>query len=331
MARKRAARVLSSRSATSKTLIAANLAERVMTQYTWRILAFASALGAGSPALMAQTAATGAPDQPEPVNLQFEVGVMRDNNATRAGFGPARIGDTMSFVGVSTSLAHPLTAHSRLWMTGTAGAEKYRRFDGLSRVHGSAELEYQYRGSSHFDEPTYGAFVKLTGEEYDSDMRDGYRLSAGLSVRQSLNDRLSYSASVAHNARRATDKVFSGSENMVRGNLDVLLTDRALLYFGADYRRGDIVATGWPDGGTPNVSNVFWWDDAFAAEGMVSYRLRGSSVQLTLGLNYAIAPRHSIDFSLRQIRTRAASSPRYLASDFSYKSRQVSVAYLFRF
>ena len=302
-----------------------------MTQYTWRILALVSAVGAGSPALMAQTTATGAGKQPEPVNVQFELGVMRDNNATRAGFGPARIGDTASFFSVNTSLAHPLTAHTRLWATATAGAEKYRRFDGLSRVHGSGELEYQYRASSDFDAPTFGAFVKFTGEEFDSDMRDGYRVSAGLSVRQSLNDRLSYSASVSHNARRATDKVFSGSENMVRGNVDLQLSDQALVYFGADYRRGDIVATGWPDGGTPNVSSVFWWDDAFAAEGMVSYRLRGSSVQLTLGLNYAIAPRHSIDFSLRHIRTGAASSPRYVASDLSYKSSQLSVAYLFRF
>ena len=302
-----------------------------MTQTTWQILALASAVGAGSPALMAQTTAGGVAPQPEPINVQFEAGVMRDNNATRAGFGPARFGDTASFVSVSSSLAHPLTEHSRLWGTATAGAEKYRRFDGLSRLHGSAELEYQYRASSRFDQPTFGAFIKLTGEEFDSDMRDGYRVGAGLSVRQSLNDRLSYSASVSHNARRATDKVFSGAENMVRGNVDLLLSDRALVYFGADYRRGDIVATGWPDGGTPNVSSVFWWDDAFADLGMVSYRLRGSSMQLTLGLNYAIAPRHSLDLSLRHIRTRADSSPRYVASDFSYKSSQLSVAYLFRF
>lgn len=323
--------MLSPQFAVGQILFAASLAERVMTRYTWRILAFATALGAGSPALMAQTADTGTALQPEPINVQFEAGVMRDNNATRAGSGPARIGDTASFFSVTTSLAHPLTEHARLWMTGTAGVEKFRRFDGLSRLHGSAELEYQYRASSDFNEPTYGAFVKLTGEEFDSDMRDGYRVGAGLSVRQSLNDRISYSASVAHNARRATDKVFSGSENMVRGNVDLLLTNRALLYFSGEYRRGDIVATGWPNGGTPNVSSVFWWDDAFAAEGMVSYRLRGSSVQLTLGLNYEIAPRHSIDFSLRQIRTRAASSPNYVSSELSYKSSQLSVAYLFRF
>lgn len=303
-----------------------------MTQYTWRILLITCAAGAGSPALLAQTTAAGtASMQPEPINVQFEAGVMRDNNVSRAGFGPARFPDTVRFVGVSSSLAYPLTPHTRLWGTATLGAEKYRRFDGLDRLHGSAELEYQYRASSNFDEPTFGAFVKLTGEEFGSDMRDGYRIGAGLSVRQSLNDRVSYSASVAHQARRATDRVFSGSENVLRGNVDLQLSDRALLYLGADYRRGDIVATGWPDGGTPNVSNVFWWDDAFAAEGMVSYRLRGSSMQLTLGLNYAIAPRHSIDFSLRHIRTRAASSPRYIASDFSYKSSQVSVAYLFRF
>lgn len=302
-----------------------------MTRYIWRILAIASAAGAGSTALMAQTMASGTAAQPEPINVQFEAGVMRDNNATRAGFGPARFGDTVRFFGVSSSLAHPLTEHTRLWGSAAVGAEKYRRFDGLSRLHGSAELEYQYRASSQFDAPTFGAFVKFTGEEFDSEMRDGYRIGAGLSVRQSLNDRLSYSASVSHNARRASDRVFSGSENMVRGNVDLQLSDQAVMYFNADYRRGDIVATGWPNGGTPNVSSVFWWDDAFAAEGMVSYRLRGSSMQLTLGLNYAIAPRHSIDLSLRHVRTRAASSPNYVSSDLSYKSSQLSLAYLFRF
>jgi opacity protein-like surface antigen len=284
-----------------------------------------------APQLLAQTTSSDGAAQPEPVNVHIEAGVMRDNNATRAGTGTPRMADTVGLVGVTTSLAHPLTQHSRLWITGVAGAEHFRRFDGLGRVYGSAEVEYQYRASSRFDEPTFGAFAKFTGEEFDSNMRDGYRISAGVSARQTLTDRISYSAAFSHNVRRASDRVFTGSENALRGNLDVLLTNRAALYLGAEYRRGDIVSTGWPMGPGMSPSDVFWWDDAFMSQGLVSYRLRGTTVLLTVGLNYALAPRHSIDFSWRQIRTRAADSPRYVASELTYKTDQFSVVYLYRF
>ncbi len=284
-----------------------------------------------APHLLAQTPGDGAAAQPEPVNVHVEAGVMRDNNATRSASGTPRMGDTVNFVGLTTSMARPLTPHSRLWFTGAAGMEHYRRFDGLSRLHASAEVEYQYRASSRFDEPTFGAFVKFTAEEFDSDMRDGYRVSAGVSARQTLNDRISYTLALSHNTRRASDRVFSGSENALRGNVDVLLTNRAVLYLGAEYRRGDIVSTGWPAGPGMSPSDVFWWDDAFMAQGLVSYRLRGSSVLLTVGLNYALAPRQSIDISWRQIRTRAADSWRYVASDLTYTTGQFAVVYLYRF
>ena len=281
--------------------------------------------------LLAQSTGDGTSMQPEPINVHIEAGVMRDNNATRSTSATPRMSDTVNFIGVTTSMAQPLTTHSRLWFTGVAGMEHYRRFDGLSRVYGSAEVEYQYRASSRFDEPTFGAFVKLTAEEFDSDMRDGYRVSVGVSARQTLNDRVSYSLALSHNTRRASHQVFTGSDNALRGNVDVLLTNRAVLYLGAEYRRGDIVSTGWPMGPAMAPSDVFWWDDAFMAQGLVSYRLRGSSMLLTVGLNYALAPRHSIDFSWRQIRTRAADSARYVASDLKYTTGQFAVVYLYRF
>ncbi len=267
----------------------------------------------------------------EPMNLQVEAGAVYDDNVTRAKAGADRVGDHLYSVNVSKSLRQPLSANSQLLWVGTIGGEKFRRYNGLSRASITGEVEYQYRASSEFDEPTFGAFARLSGDAFESELRDGYRLSAGVSVRQSLTDRINVFAALSHNVRNASSEVFSTRDNAIRGNIDYALSDKDILYMGAEYRKGDIVSTGRPSLENATVADVFAQDDAYPGGQLFSYRFRGSTTLLTVGYNMGLGPRDSIDFSWRHIRSTPGLRPSFVTSARNYMANQLSLVYLMRF
>ncbi|MEZ5639809.1 MAG: putative Ig domain-containing protein [Burkholderiaceae bacterium] len=267
----------------------------------------------------------------EPINVQLEAGAVYDDNVTRAKAGPDRRGDHAYALNVSKAIAQPLSANSRLLMIGTLGGEKFRRFNGLSRLAATAEAEYQYRASSEFDEPTLGAFARLSAEGFESELRDGYRLSVGLSYRQPLTDRINVFAALSHNQRHASSRVFSTRDNSIRGNIDYTLSDTEIIYLGAEYRKGDIVSTGRASLENVTVADVLVQDDAYPGGQFFSYRFRGSTVLLTAGYNLALGPRDSIDFSWRHIRSTPGLRPSWVTSPRSYTANQLSAVYLMRF
>lgn len=267
----------------------------------------------------------------EPIDVQVEAGAVHDDNVTRAKNGPDRRGDHSYALNVSKSMAQPLSANARVLMIGTLGGEKFRRFNGLSRLAATAEAEYQYRASSEFDEPTFGVFARLSAEGFESELRDGYRFSAGLSYRQPLTDRINLFAAVSHNRRHAGSRVFSTRDNSIRGNVDYALGDNGILYLGAEYRKGDIVSTGRPSLENVTIADVLVQDDAYPGGQFFSYRFRGSTVLMTMGYNLALGPRDSIDFSWRHIRSTPGLRPGWLTTPRSYIANQLSAVYLMRF
>jgi len=267
----------------------------------------------------------------EPVNVQVEAGAVYDDNVTRAKAGPNRVGDHLYSVNVGKTVRQPMSANSQLLWIGNIGGEKFRRYNGLSRASISGEVEYQYRASSEFGEPTFGAFARLTGEAFESELRDGYRMSAGVSVRQSLTDRINVFAALSHNVRNASSQVFSSRDNAIRGNIDYALSDKDILYMGAEYRRGDIVSTGRASLEAVTVADIFAQDDAYPGGQMFSYRFKGSTSLLTVGYNMGLGPRDSIDFSWRHIRSTPGLRPSFVTSPRSYTANQLSLVYLMRF
>ncbi len=302
-----------------------------MSQLTLTIWACAASLALstllGTSARAQSSAETTAPQKE--LDIQVEVGVIRDDNLTRANMVADRVQDNAAFVGISKPFNYSLTEHSRLVFTGLLGGEKFRRVDGLSRTYIGGEVEYQYRGSSAFDEPTYGAFLKLTAENFDSAQRDGNRVSVGLTLARSLTDRINLYGALSHNRRNASSEIFSSSENALRGNLDFQLTDRAQFYVGAEYRRGHIVSTGWPMMPGAWAPGVWTMDDVFS--GMTTYRMRGKTTLLTLGFNYSLTPSQSVDLSLRRIQVKPTSDIAWTGVATSYNSNQLSLVYLLRF
>lgn len=262
---------------------------------------------------------------------QFDAGVTRDDNVTRAKSGPDRLHDEFYGFNIGRTFQKRLTEQTRLLYTGTLGGQKFHRYNGLSNLQASLEAEYQYRESSEFDEPTYAGFGKITAEEFESGLRDGYRLSVGGTLRFQLTDRIGVFAALSHNRREARSAVFNTRDNAVRGNLDYALSERETVYLGSELRVGDIVSTGRASLENVSIARMFAQDDVFGAGQMFSYRVDGRTWLTTIGYNLSFGPRDSIDFSWRHVRSTPGIRPAFVTGPRSYKANQLSAVYLLRF
>lgn len=265
-----------------------------------------------------------------PPDTQADIGYAFDDNVTRANEGGAKRVDRSYVVNLSQPFIFPLADHERALLTGSLGGEIFDLNKGLNHLTETALGELQYRGSAEFGTPTFALFAKIAAEQYQSYLRDGFRYSAGISIRQPVTDRIRLFGVVAHNVQNGKSTVFDNKDNSARINLDYSLINYGTIYLGGEYRRGDVVISGAEHWSTNNP-NAYTLDDAFYGD-VYSFRFDGTTVLSTLGYNRGVGPRSSIDFSWK----RARSSVNYVAPSLSnaalsYLTNQYSLVYLVRF
>jgi hypothetical protein len=166
-----------------------------------------------------------------------------------------------------------------------------------------------------------------------------------LNLRQSWTDRIDFFGSVASNARQAKSNVFNARDYSARFNLDYSLGSSGALYMGGEYRRGDAVSTGRRTAENLSIAKSFVQDDAFGDNQLFAYRVEARTVLWTVGYNYPLGQRDSIDFSWRRAQSTPTAQPDPLAAaaygggavtlgpaaSGRYTVHQYSIAYLMRF
>lgn len=267
--------------------------------------------------------------------VRVEAGYTWDDNLSRARDADDKLSDHVYSLNVGTGTNFPVTDHTRVVVTGFLNGEKHHTYTGLDRYSGGAQGEFQYRTSGEFDAPTFGIFARISLDEHDSQLRTGYRYSVGVSVRQSLTDRIDAFGALARNARNASSDVFDARDSSARFNLDYSLGRAGALYLGGEYRRGDSVTSAPASLTYTGLAHVSVQDDAYGNRQLLAYRYQARTVLWTLGYNLPLGPRDSIDFSWRNARstpTSVGTSATYSAGgSSSYSANQYSLAYLMRF
>ena len=269
--------------------------------------------------------------------VRVEASFTSDDNVTRAG-GNDALSDSILGVRVNTSATVSTSRQTRAVIQGFAGAERFNTYTGLSRNFIGAQGDFKYRASGEFNAATYGAFVRTAAEFYQSDLRDGYRHALGVNVLKPWTDRLQLAGALAWNVADGNSTVFDTKSVSLRGNADWSLTRWDVVYFGLEYRSGDVVSTvsradplrtlGFVNTAAPNIVQ----DDAFTDTPRDAYRFKASSWLATLGYNHAFGGGHSLDVSWRWVQSSARDpvAPA-TASDLRYTVNQYSLAYLARF
>lgn len=265
-----------------------------------------------------------------PLDIQFDGGYSYDDNINRASSHADILSDQSFSVNVSNAWVFPVNENSRALVTAIVGGEKFRNYNGLSRVSGGLTGELQYRASAAFDAPTLALSGKTFIERFESDKRDGHRYSVGISILQPLTDRITAFGALTYESRYAKSAVFDGKHHSARINFDYALHKDGTVYLGGEYRRGDIVSTARPSLANLDIAKVFTQDDVFG-KGFTSYRFDAKTWIATVGYNLGFGPRDSLDLSWRRAQSTPTDSTSFPAPGFRYVVNQFNVVYLKRF
>lgn len=274
---------------------------------------------------------------PARADARFDFGaqayVSHDDNVTRAEGDANVLADEFLGALVTVSTRFRLAPNWRFLIAGQLGGEAYNEYSGLSFGSAGARADLQYRSSGAFGAPTFALFGRAAYEEYESELRDGYRYAGGLSARGDMTDKIAWFGAFTYNKRDGSSRVFDTSEFSVRGNLDYAFTPRNTLYTGLEYRMGDIVSTALPSLQYVDISNnTVVPDDAFTDTTRYAYKLDATTWIFTLGYNFALNPNHSLDASWRFAYAEPNSVSSYSTyQSIQYKVNQLSLAYMVRF
>jgi hypothetical protein len=264
--------------------------------------------------------------------IRAETGFTADDNVTRARSGSDKLSDQSFSVDLGKDLIVPVSEHTRLALLGFLGTERFLNHSGLSRVYFGAQGEYQYRTSGDFFAPTFSIFGRTSVDEYESNLRDGYRYSFGVNLRQSLTDKIHLFGALTQNTRDGKSTVFDTRDRSARLNLDYSISRNSTVYLGGEYRYGDVVSTARPALADVDIADAIVRDDVFTDTARFSYRVRANTILTTLGYNLAFDPKHSLDFSWRWVQSDPTRAPGFATPDkIRYTVNQLSVFYLFRF
>ncbi len=255
-----------------------------------------------------------------------------DDNVSRAR-DDDKFYDSFGTLNLGASVPWQLSGTSRLVLSANVGGEQFERYSGLDRLYANFQGELQYRSSGQFSSPIWGVFVRHGEDWYDSNLRDGYRTSAGLSFRKPVTDKLFFFSALGYNQRDGRSKVFDTKEVSLRANLDYSLSRRQTLYFGLEGRDGDIVSTARPNLAFFDIADALIQDDVFTDTTRYSYRFKAYTGIATLGYNLALGEHAALDLSYRAAYSRPHEQPPAVVTTdtIDYLANQVTLSILIRF
>jgi len=267
----------------------------------------------------------------DPVSL--EAGYTFDDNVTRGRADWEKLADRVYSLSVGQPIAFKLGSLTkmRLVLTPSLGGEKFNRNAGLGRSFAGAQAELQYRASGAFDATTYALVGRAHYDEFESSHRTGARYFLGVNARRAITDRIDVFAEIGANARNGRSDVFTTRDYAAKLNLDYSLGKRGILYLAGEYRRGDTVSSGRASLLNVGISEVFVPDDAFESHDFFAYRFDARTVLGTVGWNYPLGPRDSLDLSWRRVQSTPTQRPAFDGGALRYIDNQYSLIYLMRF
>lgn len=230
-----------------------------------------------------------------------------DNNVTNAQHdADVRESGFASATG-NVDYQRALSLYTTLLLRGSALYEHWNSFEGLSNAKATAMARVLYRADGDFWTPTLAAWASASVWEFDSEIRDSNEYRAGVFVTENLTTQVTGRLALGASRRESDSRVFDLSGWSAQLNLDWVPAPRMTVYTGYQYYDGDVTSTATPSLWIGLAAEAIEADDAFGgiAGGLRAYRLDATAQISTLGFNYALSRKMSLDFQGQYIGTRA--------------------------
>lgn len=257
--------------------------------------------------------------------VRVELGFTSDDNINRSPVDS--VSDQFFSIGVSQRRGFQVSERAHMDFKGFVNGSKLHTYNKLDRVSVGVQGDLRYRTSAHFDAVTFRLFGLASLDEYDSNLRSGFRYRIGAGARKSLTDRIDIIGSLAHNFREADSDVFDTQHFNADVHLEYIASWRGLLYFGGEYRNGDTVSS-TPDFYYDETASKSEPDDAFERKGFIANQYDAVTWLWSIGYNWRLGSQDSIDLSWKHIRSEPSSDGEGIEA---YDTNQFSIFYLMRF
>ena len=239
------------------------------------------------------------------LNFNYDVAVVSDDNVNRAQEEFVRE-DT--FVAASLGAVHvqTISTNSVLVYRAALNGEGYSEFDGLSNFGLLGALDYKFQFGRGFTVSRFTLTASLLEQDFRSDIRDGTTLSLQARMAKRFTDRIAGTLGLGATSRESESEVFDNDAARLFLNLDYNWSGRLVSYATLNFISGDVVSSSPPTLDIINGADAIEPDDAFGGleTGWFAYRLQGETTMLTLGLNFAVNNKSSLDFSVEGLNTQ---------------------------
>jgi hypothetical protein len=255
-------------------------------------------------------------------------------NVNRAALGAEEQDDDAVAIEAHATRSILTSARSGVILRGGVRAREFFDFDDLSSLALTGRAAWRFQPSPGFTSPWLE--LAATAEAFrhrDSDIRDGYLVSAGASVGKHVTDRIRAELGAGYEQREANEGAVYDLGNLrAWGALDYRLTRATTLYGSATWLDGEQVFTllnpanwsslySYASASAPDPA----FASAFGGRAPTAYRVDATTTLLEAGLNIAFTGNQALDLGVSWFDSRADQG------GGSYDGATFRVGYLYRF
>ncbi len=245
--------------------------------------------------------------KPPLFNFSYDIAYINDDNVRLAQDDDDIREDSIISASIKARGGKSLDSYTIWNYGGSVTYNQFETFDGLNHYEVEANTRYRFALSSGFTSPIYTLGARLTGLEFDSEMRDSTIISLSAELTKWLTNTLNMTTGIGFKTRESKSETYDTEEIRFFVNLDTNLSKTDLIYTTFTYITGDTVSSATPTLDIINVSDSIEADDAFGGvdSNQFAYRIDSETFVVTVGYNKIYSPDLSFDFSVRLVDTEA--------------------------
>lgn len=206
--------------------------------------------------------------------------------------------------------------------------ESYQDTNGLDNAEVSAGISYHFKPYAGFAKATYILKADIRVADYATDIRDRTAYEASAAMSFWVTNRFSLNTGLATRMRDSDSRVFDTTDYRLFINADLILNQNSTLYSTLNLLTGDLVSTVPLNNeaellDTIRQASEIEFDPTFG-DNMVAYTVDADIVALTLGYNYILGRKQSLDLSARYAQGKADYG-------INYNALFINISYLVSF
>lgn len=252
-------------------------------------------------------------------NINIDASVSHDDNLNRTPNHEFAFASLFATAGVGYNHNRVINNSSFIDYHLNLKYEDYQDTSGLNNTELTSGVSYHLKPSPGFTKATYIFKGDIRIADFETDIRDRTAYEASAIMSFWATNTVSIRTGVTARMRDSDSRVFDTIDYRLFINSDIILNRQSTLYATLNLLSGDLVSSVAQEDTNGNILDFvrqaedIEFDPTFA-DNMVAYKVDTDVAAMTIGFNYVIARKQSLDLSIRYAIGKADYNVDYKAS-----------------